>query len=559
MKAHRIEEENMSHILKPPCDEGVINCAPEPKAVSGQLTGTAVAASVPDRASNIGPWVLVATILGSSMAFIDGTVVNVALPVLQTDLRATVADVQWVVEAYSLFLAALILVGGSLGDLYGRKRIFATGIILFTLASILCGLAPNITVLIVARAVQGIGGALLVPGSLAIISATFDSKQRGQAIGTWSGFTAITSVLGPVLGGWLVQYASWRWVFFINVPVAIIVLTVLFWRVPESRDEEDRPRLDYPGALLATLGLAGLVYGLIEAGNVGFGNLPVIIALVIGVIALVAFLFVEARSESPMVPLSLFRSPTFSGTNLLTLLLYAALGGALFFVPFNLIRVQGYTPTEAGAATLPMIVILFLLSRWSGGLVNRYGAKIPLVIGPVVAAVGYALFARPGVGGSYWTTFFPAAVVLGLGMAIAVAPLTTAVMGSVAPQRAGTASGINNAVSRTAGLIAIAVLGLVVLAVFSSSLDGHLAALTGSIPQNVLQMIEAQHTRLVGIQIPAGVSSQSHAALQQAIDESFVTSFRVVMFIASGLALASALSALLLVEGKKTDSSAKTK
>lgn len=549
----------MSHILKPPCDEGVIHSAPEPKAVSGQLTGTEVVASALDRAGNIGPWVLVATILGSSMAFIDGTVVNVALPVLQTDLRATVADVQWVVEAYSLFLSALILVGGSLGDLVGRKRIFATGIILFTVASIFCGLAPNITVLIIARAVQGIGGALLVPGSLAIISATFDSKQRGQAIGTWSGFTAITSVLGPVLGGWLVQYASWRWVFFINVPVAIIVLSVLFWRVPESRDEEDSPRLDYPGALLATLGLAGIVYGLIEAGNVGFGNLTVIIALVIGVLALIAFLFVEVRSQAPMVPLSLFRSPTFSGANLLTLLLYAALGGALFFVPFNLIRVQGYTPTEAGAATLPMIIILFLLSRWSGGLVNRYGAKIPLVIGPVVAAVGYALFARPGIGGSYWTTFFPAAVVLGLGMAIAVAPLTTAVMGSVGPQRAGTASGINNAVSRTAGLISIAVLGLVVLTVFSSNLDSHLAARSGSIPQNVLHIIEAQHTRLVGIQIPAGVSSQSHAALQQAIDESFITSFRVVMFIASGLALASALSALLLVEGKKADSDAKTK
>jgi EmrB/QacA subfamily drug resistance transporter len=549
----------MSYILKTPCDEGVIQSAPEPKVMSGQLTGAEIAVGALNRTGNIGPWVLVATILGSSMAFIDGTVVNVALPVLQTDLRATVADVQWVVEAYSLFLSALILVGGSLGDLFGRKRIFATGIILFTLASIFCGFAPNITVLIIARAVQGIGGALLVPGSLAIISATFDSKQRGQAIGTWSGFTAITSVLGPVLGGWLVQYASWRWVFFINVPVAIIVLTVLFWRVPESRGEENSTRLDYPGALLATVGLGGIVYGLIEAGNAGIGNAAVIIALVVGVVALIAFIFVEVRSQAPMVPLSLFRSPTFSGANLLTLLLYAALGGALFFVPFNLIRVQGYTPTEAGAATLPMIIILFLLSRWSGGLVNRYGAKLPLVIGPVIAAVGYALFARTGIGGSYWTTFFPAAVVLGLGMAIAVAPLTTAVMGSVGPQRAGTASGINNAVSRTAGLIAIAVLGLVVLSVFSSSLESHLAALSGSIPQNVLQMIEAQHTLLVGIQIPAGVSSQSHAALQQAIDESFISSFRVVMLIASGLALASALSALLLVEGKKTSSDAKTK
>ena len=541
----------MSHILKPPCEDGIIQSAPQPKAVSGELRGTSAVATALNSTGDIGPWVLVATILGSSMAFIDGTVVNVALPVLQTDLRATVADVQWVVEAYSLFLSALILVGGSLGDLYGRKRIFAIGITLFTLASVFCGLAPTITVLIIARAIQGIGGALLVPGSLAIISATFDSKQRGQAIGTWSGFTSITTVLGPVLGGWLVQNASWRWVFFINVPVAAIVLTILFWRVPESYGEESSRRLDYSGALLATLGLGGIVFGLIEAGNVGLGNLEVLVALAIGVIALIAFLIVETRSHAPMVPLSLFRSPTFSGANLLTLLLYAGLGGALFFVPFNLIRVQGYTPTEAGAATVPMIIIMFLLSRWSGGLVNRYGAKIPLVIGPIIAAAGFALFARPDIGGSYWTTFFPAAVVLGLGMAISVAPLTTAVMGSVGPQRAGTASGINNAVSRTAGLIAIAVLGLIVLAVFSASLDSHLAALSGSIPQNVLQIIAAQRTLLVGIQIPNGVGSHGHAVLQQAINESFVTSFRVVMFISSGLALASALSALLLIEGKQ--------
>ena len=249
----------MAHIVKTPCDEGVIQAAPQMGKLNQHVTRPS------------GTWVLVATILGSSMAFIDGTVVNVALPVLQTDLKATVADVQWVVEAYALFLSALILVGGSLGDHYGRRRIYATGIILFTLASAVCGFAPNITVLIAARAIQGVGGALLVPGSLAIISASFDSQQRGKAIGTWSGFTAITSALGPVLGGWLVQYASWRWVFFINVPMAIIVLIVLFWRVPESYDEEDaRARLDWQGALLATLGLGGVVYGLIEANNLCF-------------------------------------------------------------------------------------------------------------------------------------------------------------------------------------------------------------------------------------------------------------------------------------------------
>ena len=481
------------------------------------------------------------------MAFIDGTVVNVALPVLQTALKATVGDVQWVVEAYALFLAALILVGGSLGDAFGRRRIFALGIALFTAASIVCGLAPNVTVLIIARAIQGVGGALLVPGSLAIISASFDSKQRGRAIGTWSGFTAITSVIGPVLGGWLVQYASWRWVFFINVPLAVVVLGILFWRVPESRDTEDSPRVDWWGSLLATLGLGGIVYGLIESGHLGLGSPPVLGALAVGVLALIVFLLVEARSTAPMLPLSLFRSRTFSGANLLTLFLYAALGGTLFFVPFNLIAVQGYPPSAAGAAMLPTILILFVLSRWSGGLVYRYGAKLPLVVGPVIAATGFALFARPDIGGSYWTTFFPASVVLGIGMAITVAPLTTAVMGAVDAHRAGIASGINNAVSRTAGLLAIAVLGIIVLAVFNSSLDSHLSQQ----PQ-LLHLIDAQRFKLVGITIPAGVTGQHALLLKQAIKESFVAGFRAVMLTGAGLALASAFSALLLIEGKQT-------
>jgi len=485
------------------------------------------------------------------MAFIDGTVVNVALPVLQTELKATATDVQWVVEAYSLFLAALILVGGSLGDHFGRRRVFAIGVFLFTVASVLCGLAPNVNFLIFARAFQGVGGALLVPGSLAIISASFDSKQRGTAIGTWSGFTAITSAIGPVMGGFLVQYASWRWVFFINVPLAVIVLIVLFWRVPESRNEElaAHPQLDWWGAFLCTLGLGGIVFGLIESNNYGLSSGLVLISLGVGVVALIAFLLVEARSKSPMLPLSLFRSRTFSGANVLTFLLYAALGASLFFLPFNLIRVQGYTPTEAGAANLPLILILFFLSRWSGGLVARYGAKLPLIIGPLIAALGFALFAVPGIGGSYWTTFFPAAVVLGIGMAVSVAPLTTAVMGAVDTHYVGTASGVNNAVSRTAGLIAIAVFGIVVLAIFSNSLASQLPLL--HVPAGIQNAIISQQNKLVGIEIPAGLSNSTHTAVQQAISESFITSFRVVMLIASALAVCSSLSSLLLIEGKK--------
>ena len=528
----------MANFVKSPCDEGVIRSAPQ----------------VAPCAPQVGVWVLVATILGSSMAFIDGTVVSVALPVIQRDLNATTTDVQWIVEAYSLFLAALILVGGSLGDHFGRRRIFATGIAVFTLSSIWCGLSPNVLQLILARAIQGIGGALLVPGSLAIISASFSDEQRGRAIGTWSGFSAITSVVGPVLGGVLVQYASWRWVFFLNVPLAAVVLGVLFWRVPESRDADVSGRLDWWGTLLVTLGLGALVYGLIEAGLLGFGNTLVLSALAVGIVALLAFLLVEARISAPLVPLTLFRSPTFSGANLLTLLLYGALSGLTFFLPFNLIQVQGYSPTFAGAALVPFILLMFLLSRWAGGLVTRYGAKLPLVVGPVITAVGFVLFALPGIGngaGSYWITFFPAVIIMGLGMTITVAPLTTAVMGAVEQHHAGVASGINNAVSRTAGLLAIAVLGIVVLAVFNSSLDGQLATL--HLSPGMHHLIDVQRTKLAGITLPTQASSEVQAVLKRAIDESFVSSFRLVSLICAALALVSALSAWLLIAGKKPE------
>src|SRR5260221_12423711 len=410
-------------------------------------------------------WILTATILGSSLAFIDGTVVNVALPAIQANFHATVVDVQWVVESYGLFLAALILVGGSLGDFFGRRLIFVMGIAVFALASAGFCAASNTHLLIIARRIQGVGAALLVPGSLAIISSSFDEKNRGQAIGTWSGFTAITTAIGPVLGGWLVEHASWRWAFFINLPIAAAVIAISIWRIPESRSAT-AGRTDWFGALVATAGLGGLIVGFIESVNLGWRNPLVFGSLIVGFGCLVAFVLIEASGNSPMLPLALFESRSFTGANLLTLFLYAAIGIFFFLFPLNLIQVQGYSATATGAAVLPMILLLFLLSRWSGGLATRYGPRIPLIIGPIITGLGFVLFAVPSIGGSYWRAFFPAVVVLGFGMAVAVAPLTTVVMNSANRAPAGAASGINNAVARVAGVLAIAVLGIVMVTAF---------------------------------------------------------------------------------------------
>lgn len=482
-------------------------------------------------------WILTATILGSSMAFIDSTVVNVALPALQASFRATLVDVQWVVESYGLFLGALILVGGSLGDLLGRRRMFVAGVAMFALASSGCGLASTIQQLIIARSIQGIGAALLVPGSLAIIGTSFDGKSRGQAIGTWSGFTAITTAIGPLLGGWLVEHASWRWVFFINLPMAAAVIAISVWRIPESRSATVS-RIDWLGAVLATLGLGGVVYGLITSANLGWRNTLVEASLIGGCVSLVAFAVVEAKGVSPMVPLTLFQSRSFSGANLLTLFLYSAIGIFFFLFPMNLIQVQHYSATEAGAAALPLILLMFSLSRWSGGLVARFGSRGPLIIGPLMAALGFLLFAVPEIGGSYWKTFFPAILVLGFGMAVTVAPLTTVIMNSVSQDRAGTASGINNAVARVAGVLAIAVLGIVMVNAFTSRLNQKLAHL--SLAADVSQELQAHSIQLAGLQVTSGLGASTKAAVSEAIEQSFIFGFRIVMLICASLSLASA-------------------
>ena len=404
-----------------------------------------------------GRWVILAAILGSGVAFLDSTVVNVALPHIADDLGGGLSGLQWTLDSYLLTLSALLLLGGALGDEYGRRRMFVAGLVWFTVASVLCGIAPNIGALIAARALQGAGGALLVPGSLALITASFRSEDHGSAIGAWSGLTGVATSIGPFLGGWLVDAVSWRLVFLINVPLAALALWVTLRHVPESHDPQAGERPDFFGAATATLGLAGVVFALIQGPAEGWSPF-VILAGLVGAAALVAFPFVELRVRSPLVPLDIFNSRQFSGANGTTFVVYAALGVALFLVVVELQTVLDYSALAAGAATIPITVLMLLLSPRAGRLSQRIGPRVPMTIGPLVVAAGLVLLAGIGPGTTYVTGILPGLVVFGLGLSLTVAPLTAAVMGSVEENHVGVGSGVNNAVARIAGLLAVAVL-----------------------------------------------------------------------------------------------------
>lgn len=396
-----------------------------------------------------GRWLLVATVLGSSMAMLDGTVVNVALPTIGEDLDADVGGLQWVVNGYTLALASLILLGGALGDRWGRRRVYVVGVVWFAVASLLCGIAPNVETLVAARVLQGIGGALLTPGSLALISASFDPDDRGAAIGAWSGLGGVATALGPLLGGWLVEAVSWRAVFLLNLPFAVAIVWICGRHVPESRDPDAPARFDLLGVGLTAGGLAALTYGLIASTTW---------VAVAGFVVLLLFVAQERRSPNPLVPLGLFSDRVFAGANLVTFAVYAALGAVFFFLVVQLQVVAGYSPLAAGAATLPVTVLMLLFSPAAGRLGTRIGPRIPMTVGPLVAAVGLVLLLRVGEDASYLVDVAPGVVVFGIGLTILVSPLTTAVLAAAPDHLAGTASGVNNAVARTAQLLAVAAL-----------------------------------------------------------------------------------------------------
>jgi len=518
----------MSAVIQP-CDAGVVDS-----------TKASAPCPIPSRR-----WVIVATGLGSGMAFLDSTVINVALPAVQANLGATLQDVQWVYGAYALVLTALLLVGGSLGDHYGRRRVFSLGVVLFAASSLWCAFALSPGQLVAARAAQGLGGAMMVPGSLAILGASFEETFRAKAIGTWAALSGTAMAVGPVLGGWLVENISWRAAFLINVPLAVVTLLIVFRHVPESRDPE-AARLDFGGALLATAGLGGLVYGLIRSPSVGLWDARVLAPLAVGLLALGTFVLVESKSKEAMMPLSLFRSKDFDGVSLFTLLFYIGLTGSLYFLPFLLIQVHGYSALVAGSVFLPFVAMAFVLGYLSGRIVTRFGVRLPLIVASLALAVGFMLFALPGANhhGSYWTTFFPAMVVQGFGMALVIAPLTTVALNSVKGPHSGLASGVNNAVCRAAGLLAVAVLGTLISAGFSVHLDARLEAM--DLSPEVRAAVAAEKVKLGAAEAPEGIGADTAAQIEEAMAESFVAGFRLIMAVAVGLALASALVAVLI-------------
>ncbi len=505
------------------------------------IRSTSLAADRP--AADAKRWVLLASVLASSIASIDESIVNVALPAIETDLHASAIVVQWIVNAYTLSVAALLLLGGATGDQFGRRRFLIVGLSIFAAASLWCGLAPGLPQLILARAVQGAGTALLLPCSLALIGAAFDETERGRAIGTWAAASAVATAIAPLLGGWIVDHFSWRWIFLINPLIALPTLWMAYYRVPESRDPDAKPGIDWRGALLLLLGLGGLAYGLIASPLSGWGDPVVLVSITGGLALLIGFVYAEQRSRTPILPLALFRSRTFSAINLLTLLLYGALNGIFFFLPFALIQVHGYAATLTGAAFLPFTIIVAALSRWAGGLLNRFGARLPLMIGPAIAACGIGVMGLMVANGTY-TEFLVSIAILGLGMAVTAAPLTAAVIDAVPAHQTGVASGVNDTVASVGNLLAVAILSAVALSIFDHELARNLQ--NPALSEGVKHAIQAARGQLVIQPALANIQGADRANAESILKASLAEGITWAMLIAAVIALGGAAAGALI-------------
>jgi EmrB/QacA subfamily drug resistance transporter len=498
-----------------------------------------------------GKWIMSACILASAMAFIDATALNVVLPSLQQSLQAKGTDLFWILNAYLLMLAAFVLPGGSLGDKLGRKKVFMIGIFVFILGSVACGLSTSVNMLIAFRAVQGLGGALMIPGSLSIISASFSDKERGKAIGTWSAITTMVTIGGPILGGALADKGLWTFIFFINVPIGIASLLILWFKVKESRDPVADNAIDYPGALTTVIGLALITFGFLQLPNTGFKDWRVVLSLIAGLLLLTAFVFIERNSKHPMIPLQLFTNKTFTGANLLTFFLYAGLGAGILFLTLNMVQVQGYSQLQAGLTFLPFTILMITVSRLSGTLTDKYGPRLLLISGPAVAGVGLFLlsFVKQTAGfAEYWSSFFPGILVFGLGMSFTVTPLTTTVMGSVANHFSGTASGVNNAISRIAGVFANAIFGALAILLFTTFLQKAIVDLPLS--PETRQAVMHQTVNLGDATVPTTVNTVTYALIEKQYKNGFIAAYAVVMRICALLAFLGALMSMMFIKNE---------
>jgi EmrB/QacA subfamily drug resistance transporter len=499
--------------------------------------------------SNTGKWTLGACIIASSMAFIDTSALNVVLPSLQEDLDATGTDLFWVLNSYLVMLSSLIIVGGSLGDKLGRVKIFRWGIILFTIASILCGIATSIDQLIWFRILQGTGGAFMIPGSLAIISATFSDQEKGKAIGTWSAATVLVTMGGPILGGALADVGLWRLIFFINVPLGIICTIVLFLKVPESKAPENKYRIDWKGAFFLAFSLATFTFGFLNIPELGISDLKSYLPLLIGIVSFVSFLYLENRVKAPMMPLGIFKNRTFSGVNLLTFFLYAGLSAVMLFLSLNMIQIQGYTQMQAGMTFLPFTILMALIAKKVGSLSDKWGARNFLIGGPVVTGMGFLALGLVGqtIGvEAFWTTFFPGILLFGLGMSLTVVPLTSTVMQSIGNDRAGIASGVNNSITRISGTFINAVLGAGAVYFFSLLVSNQVENL--QLSNQVVESILQESINFGEAKVPSSVAAENTGEIQQIYTTSFITAYKWVCYISAAMAFLGAGFAFFMVK-----------